>query len=302
MKVLLIVSLILLSVNSGLTTQISKYKRNKSKSLGIIDELNFDQFSPKEQDLIKLANFAAGFFSNFIKGMEGVQQLFMGLFKKDGECSVENLTSIFNSIKLDKEVAVWKSEKDCLKALEEQKKFAENLVEKRKNMIVSIERLYQKTTSEKEIKELRTLEFDMLEKLDGEYKDLISKENYNCKVEFKNVSFKDRLYMKLKQYILFYDNGLSPCFKKIFQTATKGLAKKLGIAFAVIGLKVAAKIFPVFTIVQFGALLISLGKKIYDLHKVLKSKNIPKIAFAYGQLTGKVVDILTAGFLSKRKL
>ena len=66
MKVLLIVSLILLSVNSGLTTQISKYKRNKSKSLGIIDELNFDQFSPKEQDLIKLANFAAGFFALFV--------------------------------------------------------------------------------------------------------------------------------------------------------------------------------------------------------------------------------------------
>ena len=45
-----------------------------------------------------------------------------------------------------------------------------------------------------------------------------------------------------------------------------------------------------------------LGKKIYDLDKVLKSNNIPEIAFAYGQLTGKVVDILTGGFLSKRKL
>ena len=302
MKVLLIVSLILLSVNSGLTTQISKYKRNKSKSLDIIDELNFDQFSPEKQELIKLANFAAGFFSNFIKGMEGVQQLFMSLFKKDGKCSVVKLTSIFNSIKLDKEVAVWKSEEDCMKSLEEQKKFAENLVEKRKDMLVSIERLNKKTTSEKETKELTTLGFDMLEKLDEEYKDLISKEKYNCKAEFKTVSFTDRLYMKLKQYIKFYDKGLSPCFKEIFKSATKGLAKKLGIAFAVTGLKVAAKIFPAFTIVRFGALLISLGKKIYDLQKVLKSKNIPEIAFAYGQLTGKVVGILTGGFLSKRKL
>ena len=38
------------------------------------------------------------------------------------------------------------------------------------------------------------------------------------------------------------------------------------------------------------------------MNPAAEPREVPKIAFAYGQLTGKVVDILTVGFLSKRKL
>lgn len=300
MKIYFVLILLLLLNNSVNSRILSK--RNEKESPTIIDkkdELYFEHFSPFEKGALIVSNFMVGFFSHFISELEGAREIFLEFLSFDGKCSFDLLKRVYNNIKIQQEIAIWKDVKECQKSINKQKEYAEKLVMRRMSMIVKLERMNKNATTEEEIIENTKIADELFEKLDQENKELIEKENYDCKKEIRKISYPNKIYRKLKHLLIFYDEALGPCFQLILNKTKHNLLKKIGISLALKGINILSKLNPLFTIAKFGTLFFVLIKKIYGFVKVLKSKNHMNISFALGNLTGVIVDILSGGVLSR---